>query len=365
MKIKSLLFSILTIVLFSCESDSNNNQESEETLELQPSNNKETSNTKGYSNEKDTEVSKDQLIIHGNDIWVRDESATGKVVMKLNDGDRCAVLEQGFMELIRGDADYWYKIKFNGQEGWVFGAQTSYKNKEAPIVGSSRPVLWKNFEKNTKNWVTQENMSATKDEGHYKYNGLNTNEFEVFWEGEGPSSDHYTLQQSMAEQLCIISKTARVEGAMGFKNQWETFVGVNIGGEYIMHANGFDGKVMKVMPLNPDEFVMFTYQDSGKEIVMTHESYYTIYYINVANHSMRKIGTDLGKVSRDGQTYTAKNGLAVQSSYIEYLKDETSFTLNEERLKEVAKDSQISYTLYDTLQTHYVWNAKKKKYLKE
>jgi len=54
------------------------------------------------------EFGKTQLSIIGKDIWVRDTPATGNVLMKLNGGDRCTVLEKGFMEMIRGDADYWY-----------------------------------------------------------------------------------------------------------------------------------------------------------------------------------------------------------------------------------------------------------------
>jgi hypothetical protein len=69
------------------------------------------------------------LTIHGKDIWVRDSSSTGPVIMKLNEGDRCRVLQKGHWELIRGVADYWYQVEFEGKQGWVFGAQTDRMGK--------------------------------------------------------------------------------------------------------------------------------------------------------------------------------------------------------------------------------------------
>jgi hypothetical protein len=74
-----------------------------------------------------TEVVPAILFIHGKEIWVRDSPTTGKVVMKLNDGDRCKILEKGKAETIRGSADYWYKIEYTEKQGWVFGSQTSVK----------------------------------------------------------------------------------------------------------------------------------------------------------------------------------------------------------------------------------------------
>ncbi|MEA2041064.1 MAG: SH3 domain-containing protein [Bacteroidota bacterium] len=65
------------------------------------------------------------LEIQGDDIWIRDEPATGKVIMKLNTGDRCKILKKGKQQTINKSTDFWYKIEFNDEEGWVFGSQTS------------------------------------------------------------------------------------------------------------------------------------------------------------------------------------------------------------------------------------------------
>ncbi len=75
-----------------------------------------------------------ELTIKGNEIWVRSEPSTGKVVMKLNDGDKCKIIEKGEKEQIRGMVDYWYKISYDGKEGWVFGSQTNLKTDEQPVL---------------------------------------------------------------------------------------------------------------------------------------------------------------------------------------------------------------------------------------
>ena len=71
-----------------------------------------------------TEV-KNELIISGDDIWIRNEPSTGEVVMNLNNGDRCTMLSKCCFEKIRGLGDYWYQIQHMGKQGWVFGAQTN------------------------------------------------------------------------------------------------------------------------------------------------------------------------------------------------------------------------------------------------
>ncbi|MFC2080447.1 hypothetical protein ACFLRQ_03125 [Bacteroidota bacterium] len=74
------------------------------------------------------QTAKDTLTIEGKDIWIRDYPATGEVIMKLNTGDACVILEKGELAVIRDNVDYWYKIEFDGKEGWVYGSQTSKKS---------------------------------------------------------------------------------------------------------------------------------------------------------------------------------------------------------------------------------------------
>jgi len=67
------------------------------------------------------------LKIIGSNIWVRDSPSTGEIVMKLNDGDLCRIIQKGKYEEIREMKDYWYKIDFQGQTGWVYGSQSTAK----------------------------------------------------------------------------------------------------------------------------------------------------------------------------------------------------------------------------------------------
>ncbi len=67
----------------------------------------------------------DTLTIIGNQIWIRETPKTGKVVLKLDNKTVCTLLEKGIKDTIREQIDYWYKIKFNNQEGWIFGSQTT------------------------------------------------------------------------------------------------------------------------------------------------------------------------------------------------------------------------------------------------
>jgi hypothetical protein len=77
----------------------------------------------------DEALAKDEnmLTIHGKDIWVRDSSPAGPVIMKLNEGDRCKVLQRGLPANVKGVDDFWYLIEYNGVHGWVFGSQSDWK----------------------------------------------------------------------------------------------------------------------------------------------------------------------------------------------------------------------------------------------
>lgn len=68
-----------------------------------------------------------QLMIQATNLNVRSNPSTEEenVVFKLNDGDVCTILEKGKREKIDEMNDYWYRISFNGQEGWLYGYHTS------------------------------------------------------------------------------------------------------------------------------------------------------------------------------------------------------------------------------------------------
>lgn len=69
----------------------------------------------------------ENLEIIGKNIWIRSEPTTGAVIMKLNTGNKCKLIEKGKQETIKDNTDFWYKISFNDKIGWVFGTQTNIK----------------------------------------------------------------------------------------------------------------------------------------------------------------------------------------------------------------------------------------------
>ena len=72
------------------------------------------------------------LQIEGENIWIRDTPKKGKVVMKLHQGDLCAILDvSNKTDTIRGYVDYWYQIKHKDTIGWVFGSQTNIKSTQS------------------------------------------------------------------------------------------------------------------------------------------------------------------------------------------------------------------------------------------
>lgn len=107
-KFFSLLVVSLILLTFSCKTDKNNNKDEQ--------------------NDSTIVVEGSTLKIVGEEIWIREYPTEGEVVMKLNDGEICEVLKRGKKETVNGVTDYWYKIKHDSKEGWVFGSQTSLKD---------------------------------------------------------------------------------------------------------------------------------------------------------------------------------------------------------------------------------------------
>ncbi len=71
------------------------------------------------------------LKIEGSNIWVRSVPKKGKVIMKLNERDKCIIIDTSSIDTIKGCIDYWYKIKRKETIGWVFGSQTNIKSTQS------------------------------------------------------------------------------------------------------------------------------------------------------------------------------------------------------------------------------------------
>ncbi len=133
MKAKIQLINLLILIfIISCNIQTPDNESNTDSLSSPLASSNSTENTSKAEK-------KAYLIIHGKDIWVRDVPTTGKVVTKLNEGDKCQIFEKGKLESIKGRPDYWYKIDFNNNQGWVFGSQTDLmllKPVNDPFIGT-------------------------------------------------------------------------------------------------------------------------------------------------------------------------------------------------------------------------------------
>ncbi|MEZ4827651.1 MAG: SH3 domain-containing protein [Bacteroidia bacterium] len=78
------------------------------------------------------DLAPNQLYIIADVLNVRSapDNETDNIVFKLKEGDICTILEKGQRVPIREMNDYWYKIEYQGQEGWVYGYFTSKKLTE-------------------------------------------------------------------------------------------------------------------------------------------------------------------------------------------------------------------------------------------
>lgn len=83
----------------------------------------------GFSQTETLSTTKDSLIIKGDRIWIREYPRLGKVLFTLNDGSVCQILQKGEKQIIKGVQDFWYKIEYKNKVGWVFGSQSSLRQK--------------------------------------------------------------------------------------------------------------------------------------------------------------------------------------------------------------------------------------------
>jgi hypothetical protein len=126
-KIPVFITAVLSILALTCNSNGSNQETNYDSLVAQIETNNNNSNIVGEGNNevKTKEKIYDELIIKGKDIWVRDVPSTGKVVMKLNDGEKCRILQKSELSFVNGLPDYWYQIEINANRGWVFGSQSN------------------------------------------------------------------------------------------------------------------------------------------------------------------------------------------------------------------------------------------------
>ena len=123
---KNFILSIAALLLITSCGDTNSDSDSRDE--------KTSGNESGI-------IANDELIIKGNDIWVRNKPIIGEVVIKLNQGERCKIIEKGPKDQVKNSYDYWYKIEYKGKSGWVFGSQTDKNTNETIVVNDFNAFL--------------------------------------------------------------------------------------------------------------------------------------------------------------------------------------------------------------------------------
>lgn len=184
--------------------------------------------------DENTSVYIDTLRIEGNQIWVRSKPVDGEVVLKLDEGAVCYVLEKGDEQTIRGNSDFWYKIEHANTTGWVFGSQTSIKQIKSEEIN----VFFKRFLNDIceAEWKDVDLLKFVSEIHGIDYyvadcNSLNYNEAIVY------NKKHYRRN----DEVNII-----------FQNIWMAYTDPEIteGGE-VEHIESDGGEVAVVFPLKP------------------------------------------------------------------------------------------------------------------
>ena len=80
------------------------------------------------------------LVIKGTNVNLRvSPDLKALRIKQLTTNDTCKILEKGKQETINESTDFWYKVRFKNKEGWIFGAFTSLKVPEKPVVEEKKP----------------------------------------------------------------------------------------------------------------------------------------------------------------------------------------------------------------------------------
>ena len=75
--------------------------------------------------------SENMLTIKGAHVNMRKQPNTNsEVIMILEGGTECEILEKGKKEKIDGKSSYWYKVHYKDKDGWIFGSLATIKKKD-------------------------------------------------------------------------------------------------------------------------------------------------------------------------------------------------------------------------------------------
>ncbi|NJN41434.1 MAG: SH3 domain-containing protein [Flammeovirgaceae bacterium] len=163
------------------------------------------------------------LTIQGNNIWVRDYPNTGKVVMTLNEGDRCKVLQTGRYDVIRGKGNSWFEIEYEGKRGWVFGSQSNVAGLDIsievqPIEKNLKEIFGENFEDLFGKIYLEEKKKEVKsdeEDGESLTVELDKNQIEIDWSSGEGAIRNQTYSHGISNELISIINYKSFAGAAG------------------------------------------------------------------------------------------------------------------------------------------------------
>jgi len=176
----------------------------------------------------------ENLIVQGKEVWVRDSPVTGVVILKLNTGDTCRVLEKGPFQIIRSTPSYWYKIDYKGSEGWLFGSQSNLPRFQ---YDEDCLVFWSRFQS-----VTCPTCTSEPSEGAFssieKRNGEDPSEYrevKTTWRLVDLGKKHMVISISRDMMTSAAHTTAETFIVAYYPGvQW--FVTKGIGRGALLHA---------------------------------------------------------------------------------------------------------------------------------
>lgn len=314
----------------------------------------------------------EELVIRGKDIWVRDKAATGSVVMKLNDGNRCRILEKSDFEIIRGMPDFWYRIEYGGQEGWVFGSQTDLEYFDG-LIGSA-DALWYAFcdaqislcEKESEDFAQEVGTNGCRS------SWLSDSSLRLIPSVEDFAQTTYTRKKIHFSDLVLVAEKDTSAGANTCRS-YKTRIAFMKDGNWQMRAGEIlDGKLATLHQLNDDMLLIitFSYRMCGPEpdigfLGLYTETSWNVYLFDRKTDPAVSLKAELGKLGSWGDvSYSVEDGDSfTDSTSLEYYFDEDPLrlVLNEFKRKKQGEHYIRKPELTD--RTAFTWDEKQMKFI--
>ena len=312
-----------------------------------------------------------QLIIEGKDIWVRDAPVTGKVVMKLNEGDECWILGKTGFEIIRGMADWWYLIEFEGKKGWVFGSQTDVKHFVQLV--DQYVDFWDFYRKGLMDDCREQGIAGIFSEepgAGCGYEEISGNSFVIRHNNEdGYISDQHSLRKILANELALVTVRSEVGAAM-LSTHYSTRAAWYTNSAWNMRlSTRLDGELDTLYRRNDGKYILITRTIDyvGSEVgLMGMQSLtkWNIYLFDKTKSSPFLEIQEMGKfeISSDEVMSKAEGEVFTDSLGIEYNFDSPAITLVLKEYKRIVKGDTFIRINDQTGKTTFYWNEQVMKF---